>query len=47
MTEEHQKSSKKSLAATDKAAATLMPMVTVLAVEPAALCSNEPSAGQL
>ena len=40
-------SSIKYLAAAEKAAETMPPMVPVLAVELAALCSNESSAGQL
>ena len=40
-------SSMKDLAAVEKAAATLSPMLPVLAVKLAALCSNESSAGQL
>ena len=41
------KTTKKAQAVTDKAEAKMLPKVAVLAVEPAALCSNESSAGQL
>ena len=40
-------SSKEEPEAVEKAAATLLPMLPVLAVKLAALCSNESSTGQL